>query len=169
MHRTTWVSIVSWAFIIVCGLGSVFEFMANVTLHFIGPEMSLIMQVPLPANASWFTTFVVTHLKLIAAINLVIFIVSFVTSIALLLRKNWARRFFIWLMMLGVAWNLASLFSLVTRYITRVTNSPVAHAQASFDSETNAVLFAVCLCIVFTWIAIRLSRPQLDEEFQKEP
>jgi hypothetical protein len=145
-YRSTFVSVVAWVFIVVSGLGTLVTTLQNFIIHFLGQQMALIFQAGLPQKASWFTIFVLTHLKLYFAVVLAIVLFTFVSSIGLLNRKNWARLTFVGLMILGIMWNLPTLFS-------------------SLAALRPNVLFELGLILIFGWIGRRLLSAPVVAEF----
>ena len=148
-YRSTFVTAVAWVFIVVSGLGTLVTALQNFIIHFLAQQMSLIFQAGLPQKTSWFLIFVLNHIKLYFAVLLVIDVFTFVSSIGMLNRKNWARLAFVGLMILGIIWNLPTLFS-------------------SLAALNANVLFELGLILIFGWIGKRLLSATVVAEFSGE-
>jgi hypothetical protein len=146
MRRSKFVSVVSWVFIVISGLGTLVAVLQNVIIESLGAQMGLVFQAGLAPNSSWLTLLVVSHLKIYFAILLALAVLALVSSIGLLKRKNWARFVFVGLMVFGIIWNLPSLFS-------------------SLAAPRASLLFELGLILILGWIAQRLLSSAVATEF----
>jgi hypothetical protein len=149
MHRSKFVSVVSWIFIVISGLGTLVAVLQNVIIQFLGAQMGFVFQAGLARNSSWLTLLVVSHLKIYFAILLALAVLALVSSIGMLKRKNWARFVFVGLVMLGITWNLPGLFS-------------------SLVAPRVGLLFELGLILILGWIVQRLLSSAVATEFAGE-
>jgi hypothetical protein len=148
-YRSKFVSVVAWPFIVISGFGTVIALLQNIIVQFLGAQMGMMFQAGLSPGTSCFTVLLISHLKLYFAILLAIFAFTFVSSIGLLRRKSWARLAFVFLMVVGVLWNLPGLIS-------------------SLRAPGVYTLFTIVLIVLFAWIGKRLLSPIAVADFRSE-
>jgi len=146
MHRSKFVSVVSWVFIVISGLGTLVAMLQNVIVQFLGAQMGLVFQAGLAPNSSWLTLLVVSHLKIYFAILLALAVLALVSSIGLLKRKNWARFVVVGLVIFGIIWKLPGLF-------------------LSLASPSASLLLELGLILILGWVAQRLLSSAVATEF----
>lgn len=167
--RSTFVTVVAWIFIALSGLGTAIAAPQNVML-FVMFRGALAAQAarPPPPGVPFFAAFLTAHVQFVFAGFLVLSVITLVSSIGLLKRRNWARMCFVGLMLFGVAWQLAGLgLQLVMmRSLQQGAIGPVADMQAMlYVMATMGALFAVGFGVLFGWIAKRLLAPAIAAEF----
>src|SRR5262245_61932242 len=97
-------------------------------------------------------------------------LLTLISAIGLLKRKNWARIVFILLMGLGIAWMLLSI-----GIQHSILSSLPQHSTDQFDSHFQtmvlymqifSVIMAVGFTIVFGWIIRKLTSETIRQEFK---
>src|SRR5690349_14229914 len=108
--RSGFVTAVAVVFMVLAGFGTVIALLQNIMIALVFPaeEMRAAMLEaekarPMPSIAR----FIFGNFRLFFALFLLVCAATFISSIGLVMRKNWARLAFIALMVLGVVWNLA--------------------------------------------------------------
>lgn len=173
--RSSFVTVFAWIFIFITGFATFISVLQNVMVTFFFPidEMQSSMHSAnghenLPA----FAQFMSAHMRLFFAAFFVLSVAMFVSSIALLKRKNWARIAFVVFLGLGIAWNIGGLFlqnSLISSMPQVPSNAP-PEFQAHFESMATVVLvasslFAIAFSALFAWLIKRLISKTIRAEF----
>ena len=162
----------AWIFIILSGFGTIITILQNIMIQVIfnTPEMQEAFNAPITGSPP-FVTFLLSYLKVFAALMLVYTASIFVSSIGLLKRRNWARLLFIGLMGFSILWTLVGV---VLQFMMLPT------MQADFASIPNtpdmslvliitaifSAFVALAFGVLFGWIAKRLLSPSIAVEFK---
>lgn len=124
--------------------------------------------LPLPG----FFWFVFEHLQWFAAASVALSMLTLVASIALLKRKNWARIFFIVMMILGVVGNLAGavLPYWIVSLMPPLDASMPAEMRQGFDLFLKAIIavmiiISITFAVLFGWVAKALMSERVRNEF----
>ncbi|HET7844562.1 MAG TPA: hypothetical protein VFL14_10455 [Xanthomonadales bacterium] len=168
--RSTFVTAIGGVFTALSALYLVMAIMQNILFALV-PMPAEMFSPPagdpvMPPAAQW----MFAHFRELMVANLALSVVSLAVSIGLLMRKEWARRGFIALMAIGIAWNVATLaFQL---YVFEHIRSGFAGSGAPegmggffIVMQVVMVLFAGAFCWLFGWIAWRLAKPEVQREF----
>ena len=115
------------------------------------------------------------YLPWVVAVGLVMSVATLVAAAGLLLRLEWARRTFIGLLGVAIAFNLGGLWlqqevmlSLVQVTLHQAPLPPqVADVFGGFvvAARSMAVLVTLAACALLGWIAWRLTLPPVRQEF----
>ncbi|MCW5574877.1 MAG: hypothetical protein KIT13_02165 [Burkholderiales bacterium] len=164
----------AWTFIVLAGFATLISLLQNIliTLMFPAEEMRAAMREvqksqPMPA----FAEFVLENIRLFLGLFFVVCAVTLVSSIGLLMRKNWARLIFVGLMVLGVLWNLmgAALPFLMFSSFSMLEGAPGDFQESFKVMATIMAVFAFLVAMVFSalflWIAKRLLSDDVRREF----
>ena len=167
---------VAWLFIILSGFSSLIALMQNLMLHLAFPldrikEQAASQQAQhMPA----FARFMTSHFDWFFAAFLLISLITFIISIGLLKRWNWARLAFMALMIAGILWNVAAL--VIQQSI--MADIPVsAKAPEEFRSQVEtmhtiftvmSVVFCGGIIVLFSFITWKLRSPVIVAEFRPE-
>jgi peptidoglycan/LPS O-acetylase OafA/YrhL len=121
-----------------------------------------------PASVS----FMAGNFKLIFAALLACFVVTLVSSIGLLKRRNWARLTFIGIMALGIVWNIGGLLLQFTMFSSFPSFPQAPHEADAFQSMFVTMMVftavvAVAFSVLFGWIIKRLISQPIAAEFIK--
>ncbi|MFC4727243.1 hypothetical protein [Coralloluteibacterium thermophilus] len=170
--RSTFVTVVAWIFIVLAGIGTLITALQNVMLLVIvnTGEMEAALQAAppdMPPAFAWmfryFHLFFVAYFLMAAA--------TLTAAIGLLLRRNWARRMFIAMMVLGIVWNIGGLVlqmvmlsSMRAEFGTMPPDAPDMQVVFTVFMVFGAGL-VLAICGVFGWIARRLMSPAIVAEF----
>lgn len=103
-------------------------------------------------------------------IFLVASVVTFIVSLGLLKRREWARKGFIVLMALGIVWSVLSIFTMPSYGPESLpTGDPVAEAfDATFQMLTVVtILLTIAIVVLHGWIIRKLMAPSVKEEFSR--
>ena len=101
---------------------------------------------------------------------------TLVAAIGLLRRRNWARLYFIALLIASIAWQLLGLwlqrhFDAAVRSSLKGLPADAASQFATFHQVFAIVMdvFLVALSVLFAWIIYRLLSPSIKAEFGARP
>jgi energy-converting hydrogenase Eha subunit C len=149
--RSVFVTVLAWLFIVMSGFTTLISIFQNIVIH-------LLFQKVKPAEStqqlSGLEGLVYNHINLIFLLYLLVSIACFVSSIALLRRKKWARIIFIFLMTIGIIWNIVSS---VLEFIT--------FTPSEFGLIITWLLMALGMSVLFGWIIHKLASNQIKTEF----
>lgn len=175
MHneRSVFVTALAWVFIVLTGFATVIAFFQNLMVRtmFTG-EMEKVLdskegmeQVPQMAR------FMFDNVELLFLFVLVLCLTMFLTSIGLLRRKNWARWVFIFMLGLGIFWNIAGLFlqSVMMPDMTAVHGAEGVPEQfQSMMGMMRVMSFVIVggFSVLFLWIIIKLCSERIAKEFR---
>ena len=172
IQKSTFVTAVAWVFIALSGFGTLIAIAQNVMVYaiFSRPEVVSALQAPAPPGTPPFAVFMMKHMWVFFAAFLLVSTTTLASSVGLLMRRNWARRLFIGLMALGVAWNLGGLvlqFSMFASMKEQFAAVPEAPDMEVFFVVITvvSVVFALAFSGLFGWIAKRLLSAPVAAEF----
>lgn len=169
------VTAVAWIFIALSGFATLIALLQNLMINLAFPvaEMQVAVEQggkgpPLP----WLFKFMLRNVRLVFFSFLILSALTFVSSIGLLKRRNWARLTFIGIMGFGIAWNFGGLavqLSMFSSFPPIPDNAP-AEFQDRFDFFARgimvfSVLFAVGMSGLLGWIIKRLVSRDIRREF----
>jgi hypothetical protein len=104
------VTIVAWICIVSSGCMMVMSAIQNLMFHVFLPFDELVASFDVAVKEWPFVArFILEYLQWFIAAYLLVAVASFIASVGLLKRKNWARLTFITLLVLGTAWMIAVL------------------------------------------------------------
>ena len=115
----------------------------------------------------------ISHIDLIFFALFIIALTTFISAIALLKRKDWARKVFIGLMSLAIVWNLLGLLVQYDLFSSMPGMPLEAAPTPEFEIMMNVmsvikvvtVIIALALCILFGWIIKKLGSTSIRAEF----
>ncbi len=164
--RSTFVTVLAWIFIVGAGFISLVSGLqaVMVTTMFSGEEFSALPD-DAPAMATFMSQFLVWFVYGFFALA----VFTLVSSIALLKRRNWARIAFIFILSVGVLWQLGGLIMQFVMF-SDLQSFPEEEGFEEFDRMTSLILWfsaAIALVIsgLFVWLIRRLSTQPIIGEF----
>lgn len=120
----------------------------------------------MPEDAPAFARIMASYFHLFVYGFFCLSIYTFVSAIALLKRKNWARISFIVIMGIGVLWQIAGL----AMQFTMFSDIPMEHVDEQFKQMQKmmqwfTLFISIGMSAVFIWIIKRLSTEPILSEF----
>lgn len=174
--RSTFVDVLAWLFIIFSGFGALVIALEIAFFQFIFNSEQMQQTFANAANSSHFDTSIfMAILHGILGFLLLLSIVMLASSIGLLKRKNWARVFFIVMLVIGIIWNLLGaigqiLITLLLHLGLHDAPPETANVASVFTvASVIGVVFAIGFCVLFGWIIKRLRTPAIVAEFKPQP
>lgn len=178
--RSTFVTVLAWIFISLAGFVTLIGILQNILLQLVfEPAMAQAhlppTDAPLPAASAWMLDHIAWFFRLVLLVSATLLI----ASIGLLLRRNWARRLFIAMLVLGIAYQAFGvimqwwMFGSMTDAMFAPPNAPADVARGMqamlLVVRVFGVLFAVAIGALCVWLIYRLKRPSVLVEFGVMP
>ena len=167
-QRSTFVSVLTWIYIVIGGLGTFITFLEFVVFQFLIPantRSDLMMQMNQTGGYPELLKAMFAHIGFFLLFFMLISAAIVVSAIALLKRKNWARIVFLVLMTVSVLWNIIAL---AIRFF--IGNSGVDAMPPQFHGVMVIInIFSIVLAVGFTALfivaIIKLSSDDARKEF----
>lgn len=169
--RSSFVTIVAWITIFFAGMGTLVGLLQALVVFTVMPadEFDRASR-DLPPDLPGVLAFLFSHFKAVVLAILAWSALMLATAIGLLRRREWARRLFVLLMLVSAASQLAGLaLQGVSMQMMRAQFRAIPDAP-DMDLFLLAVMaFSVMLALgfgaLYGWIAWKLTRPAVREEF----
>jgi len=170
--RSLFVTVTAWVFIVLAAMASVSALLQNAAFASFLPGLTVVGNVqPLPL----LTGLLMGYLPWVVGAGLLVSLATLACAAGLLLRLEWARRFFIALLVLAIVANVAGIWlqqemlqSLVNSTLQRAPLPPLlADVFGGFvtAARVTALLVSVGACGLLVWIIRRLMSPSVRQEF----
>ena len=164
--RSTFVTVLAWIFIIGSGFGSLISIMqvVMVSTMFSGEEFN-----SFPDDAPAMARLMSQYFHLFIYAFCAVILSTFVSSIALLKRKNWARLAFIVILALGILWQVGGLV-MQFAFFSEVPTQQDSPGFEDFERMSNIIKWfsfamAIGLSVLFAWVIKKLVSQQIVAEF----
>lgn len=172
-HRSTFVTVVAWIFIVLTGFTTLMALLQNIMFATVMPFDAMHADAPGETGLPAFIAFMFSHMRALLLAFLLLCAASLAAAIGLLRRKEWARLTFIAMLVLGIAWNLGGLALQYWMFSSGATGAPDASAEFrdQFERVAHTMLaisaaFALGFSVLFGWIAGKLMSTRIRAEFQ---
>lgn len=171
--QSSFVTALAWTSIIVSAFGTFVTFVQTLLIHVLfSDDIVQQLRVDAPgdplaqAMATWIPRF-----PMLFGLMFVVSAISLVASIGLLKRVEWARKLFIALLVLGIAWNVGALF--VQQHV--IAMMPVVPAEAGAPAVEDFIrvirivsgVMTLVLSVLLGWLAKKLMAPAIVAEFRR--
>jgi hypothetical protein len=175
--RSSFVTAVAWVFIALAGLATFISVLQNVMIYTFFPLDQMhagLAQARERQEMPAFALFMFEHIREIFTGFLVVTSSVLAVSISLLKRCNWARILFVWLLGLGIVWNLAGpvwqwfFFRSMPQPPQGTAMQPQFQTMGTIIVIFGAIM-ALGMSILFGWIIKRLTSPTIKSEFLARP
>lgn len=175
-EHSSFVTALAWVFIVLSAFATLISIAQNVMINAmfsVDPMEAAMHSAKAPQNMPPVAEFMTNHFRIFFGAFLALSVVTLVSSVALLKRKNWARLIFIILMSLGIVWNIGGLF--LQQAMFSSMPSPPTTAPPEFQAQFNSmaqtmIIFSAIMAIgfsaLFAWIIKRLTSQKVRKEFE---
>ena len=170
--KSKFVDVLAWIFIIFGGFATFIGILQNIMIQMMFPKGIMNQGIQQTKNAEQvpaFVNFIFNHFDLFFLFSLIIFAVSFISAIALLKRKNWARLVFIILMALGMIWNVGGIAMMFTMFNTmpRMTGEATStdFEKMMLIMKIASLIMVVGISSLFFWVIKKLNSDPIKAEF----
>lgn len=168
--RSTFVTVIAWLFIVLSGGTTLIGILQNVMIWFLFPRNEFRNAMSSPAAVKEVPAafrLIFGNMELLFLAVLLLSALTFVSSLALLRRREWARVVFIVLMLLGIVWNIAAPVAQLVLFNDARFNPP---SDPNFRTmmivmQVFTWVFALAVAALFAWIAKKLMSPEIRAEF----
>jgi hypothetical protein len=177
--RSAFVTSIAWSFIVLAGLGIVWALLQFIVFNVVVGTLDIETVINDARSAGVMPdmlALVFRHMRWLLLLTLMLSVLTFIASIALLRRRNWARLVFIVMMWLGVAGNLGGLWlqyqMLSGAPMQEMLKTMTGAAGIPMDGLVQSVqivsaLVAIVFAALFAWTAIRLDSQEIKNEFSR--
>jgi hypothetical protein len=172
--RSAFVTAVAWIFIALGGFTTFISIVQNILINTVFPLDRIgAARHSAPDLPPWFD-FAFDHIRTLFFIPLIVCSTTLVAAIGLLQRRNWARRLFVGLLAIAVAWNLAGLvlqqliLSSMMTFPQRAAPPPELEATMHgmmIGMRVFSALVAIAFSVLYAWMIRRLTSPAIVAEF----
>ncbi len=172
-QKSTFVNVLAWIFIVFGGFATFISMLQNIVLHFAFPKDQMIQAMHqggqherMPA----FAEFMFNNFDLFFILFFFVSAASFISAIALLKRKNWARIVFIVLMSIGIIWNVVALILQFTMFGTMNEftggHTPPPEFQSMMQvMKVASIIMVVAISALFGFVIKKLCSQSIKAEF----
>ncbi|BFI94832.1 MAG: hypothetical protein RSP_03420 [Rhodanobacter sp.] len=174
--RSTFVTVLAWLFIGMAGFAALIALLRNLMLQWLWlPAMQMQPAPPLPPGLPAPTQWMFGHMVWFFRAFLLVAAVTLAAAIGLLRRHEWARRLFIGLMGLNIAYQVLGLawqwwFAGSMDAFLHAPGMPADMSSVMHDfmraAQVFGTLMALLLCALSGWIIRRLCSAQVRDEFR---
>ena len=171
--RPAFVTAVAWIFIVLAGFAVIISFFQVLMVVVMFSDAEISAAVAREANAPAIAIWLFSHLRMIILAFFVLNIGTLVSAIGMLRRSEWARKVFILMLVVGIAWLLGGML-LQYQIMSSMSKLP-ATGGASVDMQFSFMmkamgiawaLIAIVFSALFGWIIARLSSTVIQNEFR---
>lgn len=166
-QRSTFVTVVAWIFIVGSGFGTFISLIQNIMVHIMFQDPEFAQAAEMPGDAA----FIFNNFQLFVFGFFLVTVITLVSSIGLLKRKNWARLIFIGLLSVGILWNLGSIFfqAYMMPSMTDVGDDPAFQEFQTIHTlmQWFMAIMGIGIAILLGWIIKRLLSDSIKQEFVK--
>jgi hypothetical protein len=173
--RSSFVTTVAWIFISICGFATLVSVLQNVMLNTFFPldQMEKAATAPGDPDMPAFFRFMMGNVRLFFASFLVLSAAMLGAAVGLLKRKNWGRLLFIFILSLGIIWNIGcmALQFFIMQDFPRQVGAPPEIASDFKTMRSVMMIFSALIAIgfstLFGWIIKRLASVEVRREFSQ--
>jgi len=174
-ERSAFVTAVAWVFIGLAGFATFISLLQALMFGFIFPSNPITSPKsthPSLEAMPWAFQFMMENVHWFFVMFWSLSVITLISAIGLLRRKNWARLMFIGLMAFGIVWNLTGIWLQQQVLSSFPKLPPTAPPHMASDFETMATVmtiattfFAIVVSFVFAWVIKRLVSRSAKAEF----
>ena len=172
-QKSTFVTVTAWLFIIFGGFSTLISLLQNIMVHFMFPreEMNEAFNQPqVNEQVPILVEFMFRNINIFLFVFFLLTAFTFIASIALLKRKNWARIYFIGILALGILWNFGGvvmqqfMFSSMAE-LPLDAGGPPEFQTAMTVMRIGTIVFALAVCALLAWMIKKFSSANIKAEF----
>lgn len=175
--RSTFVTVLAWIFIVLGGFATLIGAMQNVMIFLLFPQAEMNQALnadPAAQQLPAIARFMFSNFEFLFLGFFLVALLTFISAIGLLKRRNWARRVFIGILCMGIAWNVGGY---ILQQSMMTTFNPPAEAPPDFAANFETMfavmrvitgIVALAFTALFTWLIWRLMSPRIKAEFHAD-
>lgn len=169
-NKSTFVTVLAWIFIALAGFATFISVFQNIMIWTLFPveEMNKAFESS-PEQMPFFFKFMFANIRLFFFGFLVVSGTTLISAIGMLKRKNWGRLIFIFVMGLGIIYNMSALIFLNAMLTTMSDFSNTDIDTPIFIMMTImkivTFVFVIAFSYLFGWLIYKLKSPKIRSEF----
>jgi hypothetical protein len=174
--RSNFVTVLAWILIVGSGFVTFISLMQAVMLAFFFPTEQFSLNSGPPhgiENAPPLMEFLISKVLYLFLAFWLLALLTLVSSIGLLRRKNWARLILVGIFGLGILWNLGSIwlqwqmFSAFPQFSLKTQPDQFTQQMESMFAvmRVGTTIFALAVAVLFAWLVKRLVSLPIRNEF----
>jgi hypothetical protein len=173
--RSNFVTVLAWLLIVGSGFVTFISLMQAVMLAFFFPAEQFSLNSAFPhgiENAPPLMEFLFSKVRYFVLAFWLLALLTLVSSIGLLRRKNWARLFLVGIFSLGIVWNLGSIWLQWQMFSFPQFSQKTQPDQFTQQMESmfavmrvGTTIFALAVAVLFAWFVKRLVSLPIRDEF----
>ena len=171
--RSNFVNVVAWLFIASAGFAAVISILQNIVVNTFFPIDQMTREMTRDVkNLPALSLFMLEHIRSFLLLFLFASVATLVSSIGLLMRKNWGRISFIAILIIGILWNLSGFVFQQFFMPSMPPNLPNTPDDFNTIFDTMKImitifsaLMVVAFTVLFGWIIKRLLSQEIRQEF----
>ena len=164
--KSTFITVLSWMLIIVSGLGVFVSIMQNIMINTIMPMSEIQEAIKKDPSPDKFLNFLAFNIRYVFLLFGFFILGFFISSIALLKRKNWARIVMIAVFAIGIVYSIGA----------GIFQGFFMNRMVGFDDEFDTMrtmmfiftfVFVIGFIVLYSWVIKKLTSTEIKEEFIK--
>ena len=167
--QSFFINIFAWISIVFSGFSIVIGIKQNMIIMRVMKDIGLEeMSQNIPDDMPPMMAIMFGNIELIAMGTLVLAIITFISAIALLKRKNWARLFFIVLLVVGILWNVIGGYMQFDMMGSMMFAGEEIPAEMQSMQSTMKIVIGVMIVAILAlhiYLIKRLSSDEIKGEF----
>jgi len=168
--QSSFINTFAWIAIVFSGFGVLIGIMQNIMMMTVMKDRGFAeeMSQNIPDDMPPMMAIMFGNMELIAMGTLVLAIITFISAIALLKRKNWARLFFIVLLVVGILWNVISGYMQFDMMDSMMFAGEEIPAEMQSIQSTMKIIMGVIIVAILAlniYLIKRLSSDEIKSEF----
>lgn len=167
--QSTFITVMAWISIIFSGFGVFVGIMQNIMMQTVMKDAHFEEAISKQEGIPPMMEVMFENFELLVMGTLIVTILTFIASIGLLKRKNWARIFFIVLMVGGIIWTLLGLtqFFFTDSMVTQGIPQDIPPEFQNMQNTMKIVMgtMSVLMVAFYLYLIKRLNSDEIKEEF----
>ena len=170
-EKSTFVTVTAWIFIVLSGFMTLISIPQNIAIQFLFPKEEMVEAIQQSKDEGSMGTIhaaMFEYFEFFFLAFLIISLFTFIASVGLLNRKNWARIIFIILMSFGIVWNIGGtifMFLIFDSFLPEGQDVPSEFILFQNLITDFNILFVLAMSALFAWIIRKLTHAAIREEF----
>ena len=163
-NRTNFITVLSWILIVFSGIGLLMSIVQNILIHLIFESSS---QDGINHISKGFTGFIFANINVFIPILGILILLSFISALGLLKRKNWARIIYVILFLIGIIY-LISIVVLQWGLMKSIVQQAPKEEFGNVFYLTHIFITVIILglCVLFGWLIRKLTSKKVKTEFK---
>ena len=168
--QSSFINVFAWISIVFSGFGILIGILQNVMMQTVMKDANFEEAINKAENLPPLMKVMFENFEFLVMGTLIVTIMTFIASIGLLKRKNWARLFFIIFLVLGVIWTVVGGFMQFSFMDSMTMSSIPQDVPPEFQTMQNTMKIVMGVMLVamlglYLYLIKRLRSDEIKEEF----